>query len=457
MRTRRATPVRSKHFWPTKQTTPCSSSTCPPPWRARPQRLRPLWTPSSATAQANSSKPVFAVWLGEDAAAAEAFEGAGIPNFGTEADAVRGFMHLVRYSEAQDSLTKVPDSLPQAFAPAVATARQIIAGALHEGRTWLDPLEVNALLRAYDIPVAPVTLAKTPEEAAAAAQPILAEGGTVAVKILSPDIVHKSDVGGVTLDLTSEAAVRRAAENIFERAHRLKPTARMTGVTVQPMVRRPKARELIVGLAHDPTFGPVVMFGSGGTAVEVINDKALALPPLDLQLASDLVARTRVARLLKAYRNVPAADERAVTFVLVKIAQLAADLPEVRELDLNPLLADTEGVIAVDARVAVAPLPDRAPNGCGPSSGSRFALTQGVGAQKLTLRNGQRVFIRPIRPDDEGIYRAFLDRVSAQRPAVALLFSSRRVFTHRVHRPLDPDRLCPGDCVRGARPARLES
>ena len=229
------------------------------------------------------------------------------------------------------------------------------------------------------------------------------------MKILSPDIVHKSDVGGVKLDLTSEAAVRRAADDIFERTRRLKPDARITGVTVQPMVRRPKARELIAGLADDPTFGPVVVFGSGGTAVEVINDKALALPPLDLQLASDLMARTRVSRILKAYRDVPAADERAVALVLVKIAQLAADVPEVRELDINPLLADTDGVIAVDARVAVAPVPDREPVLRGHP---RFAIRPypKEWERDADMRSGQRVFVRPVRPEDEGLYRAFLRR-----------------------------------------------
>ena len=174
-------------------------------------------------------KPVFAVWLGEDEVSKHAFESLGIPHFATETDAVRGFMHLVRYREAQDLLMETPDSLPRDFAPDAATARRIVADALREGREWLDPLEANRLLTAYDIPVAPVTLAETPEEAAAAALPIFAEGGTVAVKILSPDIIHKSDVGGVKLDLTSEEAVRKAAADIFERAERLKPGARVVG------------------------------------------------------------------------------------------------------------------------------------------------------------------------------------------------------------------------------------
>ena len=274
-------------------------------------------------------KPVFAVWLGEDDVSKRAFEELGIPHFATEADAVRGFMHLVHYREAQDLLMETPDSLPRDFAPDAAAARRIVAEALRQGRAWLDPLEANRLLAAYDIPVAPVTLAETAAEAAAAAGPILAEGGTVAVKILSPGIIHKSDIGGVKLDLTSEEAVRKAAADIFGRAERLKPGARVAGVTVQAMVRRPKARELIAGLADDPTFGPVVVFGRGGTAVEIIDDKSMALPPLDLKLAEMLIARTQVSRILKAYRDLPAADERAIRLVLVKLSQLAADVPEI--------------------------------------------------------------------------------------------------------------------------------
>ncbi|HKH95672.1 MAG TPA: bifunctional acetate--CoA ligase family protein/GNAT family N-acetyltransferase [Beijerinckiaceae bacterium] len=373
-------------------------------------------------------KPVFAVWIGDDASAAPLFEEAGIPNFGTEADAVRGFMQLVRYREAQDELMETPDSLPTDFAPDTAAARAVVRAALREERQWLDPLEVNALLRAYDIPVAPVTLAETADEAAQAARPILAAGGTVAVKILSPDIVHKSDIGGVKLDLTTEAAVRNAAEDIFERAGRLKPGARVSGVTVQAMVRRPKARELIAGLADDPTFGPVIVFGRGGTAVEVINDKALALPPLDLKLASDLIARTRVSRILKAYRDVAAADEGAVALVLVKLAQLSADLPEVRELDINPFLADADGVIAVDARVRVA-FVEVDPRK--PPFNERFAVRPypKQWERRVTLRDGREVFIRPVRPEDEALFFAFVEHVSAEDLRLRF-FAPIREFTH---------------------------
>jgi acetyltransferase len=225
--------------------------------------------------------------------------------------------------------------------------------------------------------------------------------------------VHKSEVGGVRLNLATERAVREAAADIFARARAAKPTARITGVTVYPMILRPKARELIMGVADDPTFGPVIAFGQGGTAVEVISDKALALPPLDLDLARRLIARTRVSRILKAYRNVPAADETAIALLLVKLAQLVADLPEIREIDLNPVLADETGVIAVDARVSVAPVGERRR---GPSGHPRFAIRPypKEWERHASLPDGTAVFLRPIRPEDEPLYRTFFAAVAPE-------------------------------------------
>ena len=358
-------------------------------------------------------KPFFAVWVGTSDAVTPIFEAAGMPSYATESDAVRGFMHLVRYREALDALMVTPASLPQDFKPDVAAARAVVENAVRRGRTWLDPIEATRLLAAYGVPIAPALLARDPDEAAAAAAPLLAGGSTVVAKILSPDIVHKSEVGGVRLNLTSEGAVRAAVADILARARAARPDARITGVTIYPMVLRPKARELILGIADDPTFGPVIVFGRGGTAVEVIGDKALALPPLDLELAHDLIARTRVARVLKAYRDVPAADTDAVALLLVKLAQLAADLPELRELDLNPVLADQNGLIAVDARVLVAPLE---PARRGPSGHPRFAIRPYPKdwERSATLRDGTRMLVRPVRPEDEPLYGPFFAAVTQQ-------------------------------------------
>lgn len=367
-------------------------------------------------------KPVFAVSHGEAAAAILA--GAGIPHFATDSEAIEGFLHLVRYREAQDDLMRTPDSLPRDFSPDTKAADAIVAAALRQGAAWLDPVAVSGLLAAYGIATVPLTLAPDIDAAAAAAWPIIAAGGTVALKVVSPDVVHKSDIGGVHLDLTSEQDVRDAARKILARARRERPDARVTGFAVQPMVRKGQRRELIAGLAEDPVFGPVVVFGRGGTAVEVIDDRALGLPPLDLALADDLIGRTRVARRLAAYRDVPAADRGAIALTLVKLAQLAADLPDVRELDINPLLADAHGVLALDARVRLRPSPRRA------GGHPRFAIRPypAEWVRALTLK-GRAIAVRPVRPEDEPLFRAFFATVDPEDVRLRF-FAPVRDFSH---------------------------
>jgi len=351
-------------------------------------------------------KPVFAAWFNNDPEIAAAFESVRIPNFPNEAEAVRGFMHHVRYREAQDQLIATPPSLPAEFQPDLIRARRTVAEAIAEGRRFLDPLKVSALLTAYQIPTIAVRCARDPDEAVAEAQSLFEVSGAVVLKIRSPDIIHKSDVGGVALNLQTADAVREGAKSILTRARAMRPEARIDGLTVHPMIARPYVRELAAGIADDPTFGPVVMFGSGGTAVEVVNDKALALPPLDLNLATDLIGRTRTARLLKGYRDVPAANESAIALLLVKLAQLAADLPEVAELDLNPILANPDGVIVLDARIAVA-------EGDGQS---RLAIKPYPTEWERTwpVPDGCLISVRPIRPDDEHRLERFLARIDPE-------------------------------------------
>jgi acetyltransferase len=358
-----------------------------------------------------SPKPVLATWVGSEPVIGDLLSGAGIPNYPTEDDAVRGFMHLVRHREAVETLAQVPPAMPSEFAPNIDAAQKIVAAALADGRQWLDPIEIKRLFDAYDIAMVPTFAAADAEEAVAHAEAIFAQGSTVVLKIMSRDIVHKSDVGGVVLNLTSADAVRRATTDIMARARSMRPDARISGVMVQAMVVRAKARELILGLADDPTFGTVVVFGRGGTAVEIINDKALALPPLDLQLARSLIERTRVSRLLRAYRDVPAVKPDAVAMVLVKLAQMAADIPEVRELDINPLLADENGVLAVDARLAVGHVA-RKFRGSGPAN---FAVRPypSQWQRHIEVKDGWRVFVRPIRPEDEPLIHELLRHVTA--------------------------------------------
>jgi acetyltransferase len=377
------------------------------------------------------AKPVFAVWVGGGDRASDAFGSARIPAYPTESHAVAGFMHLVRYQESREQLMATPASLLQDFVPNVPLVQSTIDAALRDRGTdqvWLDPFEISKILSAYGIAVAPARLARDPEEAVAAAKPHLAKGDAVVLKVLSPDIVHKSEVGGVRLGLASEQAVRQAAAEILNRARTAKPGARITGVTVFPMIVRPMARELIVGIADDPTFGPVIVFGQGGTAVEVISDKALALPPLDFALAGDLIAHTRVSCILKAYRNVPAADETAIALLLVRLSQLAADFPEIREIDLNPVLADETGVIAVDARVLVAAVEQ---SRHGPSGHPRFAIRPYPTAweRHIVSQKGMKIFVRPLRPEDEALYPRFLNAVTPQDLRLRF-FAPIKEFSH---------------------------
>ncbi len=309
-------------------------------------------------------------------------------------------MHLVRHVRAQEELIATPPSLPEDFAPDLARARAAVGRALAAGRIWLDALEAADVLAAYAIPAPEIAVARDPAEAAKLAQPMLAAHGAVAIKIRSPDITHKSDVGGVRLGLRDANEVRAETAAMFERVRGIKPQARMDGVLIQPMINRPNARELIAGIADDPVFGPVILFGAGGIAVQVMKYSALTLPPLTLRLAQDLIKRTRVSWLLDAYRDRQAADRDAVALVLVKLAQLAADLPEVRELDVNPLLADESGVIALDVRIAVAPLPASARR---PVTNPRFAIRPYPREEerRFSMRDGTDLWVRPVRPEDE--------------------------------------------------------
>ena len=372
-------------------------------------------------------KPVFAVWLGNDEQATATLNTARVPTYPSEAEAVRGFQHLVRYRQAQAALMETPPSLPADFSVDAAAARALVEAALHNGQQWLDPVATQRLLQAYGIPSLEVMVARDAQEAMELAQPLLEQGATVAVKVFSPDIPHKSVVDGVRLNLGTLPAVQAAANEILQRARELRPDARIEGVLLQPTLLRPKARELIAGIADDAVFGPVLVFGRGGTAVEVIDDKTLALPPLDLRLAHEVIGRTRVARILKAYGDVPAADERAVALVLVKLAQLAADIPEIRTLDLNPLLADRNGVIALDARIAIAPV-RRLHKGRGHP---RFAIFPYPTEWERTidLSDGGKAFVRPVRPEDDALFRAFFAHVSDDDLRLRF-FQSVKHFSH---------------------------
>ncbi|QOZ30596.1 bifunctional acetate--CoA ligase family protein/GNAT family N-acetyltransferase [Bradyrhizobium sp. CCBAU 53421] len=368
---------------------------------------------------------VLAAWVGADERTGAIFEAARIPHFPTEDDAVRAFMYLVRYREASTALAATPPGVASVFTPETAAARHVVVKALSEGRAWLDPAEIVALFEAYRIPIVTTVVADSAEDAAEKAAPFLAEGHAIVVRVFSRDIRHAADVGGVILDLRTRESVVEAARTVMERARSARPDARLQGVTIQPMIVRRAARELILGIADDPTFGPVIVFGRGGPAVEVINDKALALPPLDMNLAHELVGRTRVSRLLGGYGDVPAVSADVVPLTLVELAQMAADIPEVAGLDINPMLADETGVLALDARVAIRK-PARLFAGQ-----TRLAVrpypSQWEG--ELALRDGSRVMVRPMRPEDEPMVAEFFKRVTAEDLRLRF-FHAMKEFSH---------------------------
>lgn len=350
---------------------------------------------------------VLTSWVGDGAAEAarRLFAEHRIPTYATPEDAVRAFMQMVAYQRNQELLMETPPSLTEAFAPDKAAARAVIERVLAEGRRWLSEPEGKDVLAAYGVPVAAARLARTAHEAAALAAAI---GGPVALKIVSMEIVHKTEVGGVALDLVGPGRVEEEAAAMLERVARARPEATVAGVSVQPMIRRPGAYELILGVTTDAQFGPMILFGHGGTAVEVIDDKALALPPLNLHLARELISRTRIHRLLEGYRGQPAASLDAVASTLVKISQLVIDLGEIDELDVNPLLADGDGVIALDARIRVSPA-------TGPAA-RRLAIRPYPKELEETIRlaDGRELLLRPVRPEDEPAFHAAFAKLTPE-------------------------------------------
>lgn len=348
---------------------------------------------------ASGAPPVLTSWLGsgEAEAARRLFDAAGIATYETPEKAVRGFMHLVRYRRAQDQLMEAP-SAASGFEPDRARAHALLSKA---GAGWLAPLAVQEVFECYGIPIVRSACAATPDDVAVKAAEL---GGAVVLKIVSPGITHKSDVGGVALDLATPEAARQAALAMQERVNAAAPEAKLEGFLLQQMIRAPQAHELILGMATDATFGPFLLFGHGGVAVEQIADRALALPPLNRALARDLMSQTRIWKLLQGYRDRPAAELDKIAETLVRLSQLVCDCDEIVELDINPLLADGKMVIALDARVKVGqrgkPLAIRPY----PAELTRVEQVDGIGIFQL----------RPVRPDDKLAFERFFARLSPE-------------------------------------------
>ncbi|MGZ3722759.1 MAG: bifunctional acetate--CoA ligase family protein/GNAT family N-acetyltransferase, partial [Bdellovibrionales bacterium] len=346
------------------------------------------------------SKSVLAVWLGGEnqQKARDVFAKAGMPCYSTPGSGVRAFMHLVHFKRGQEALMATPQSIAESIQPNFSKVKEILDGVSGK-REWLSEYEAKQVLSAYEIPTTRTWLASSADEAARLAK---AAGGPVALKIFSPDIIHKSDVGGVVLNLKTPEEVKAAALAMMERIRSKQPTARLEGFIIEDMIHRPGSFELIVGMNEDIQFGPVILFGEGGTAVEVIADTALELPPLNLKLANDLISRTRVYRRLKGYRDQVPVNLDALRLTLVKVSQLIVDFGEIVEIDINPLIADAQGVMALDARIRLKP--SAAP------AQQRLAIKPYPKEleMEVALVDGRKFLLRPIRAEDEpALVRAF--------------------------------------------------
>ena len=357
----------------------------------------------------NSSKPVLACWMGEEqtAGARRRLAEAHIPVFRTPDPAVEMFGHVSSFYRNQQALLQTPGPVAASDAPDLASARALVDAALAAGRSVLSEMESKALLAAFAIPIARTVVTRSAQEAMVVAGEI---GFPVAMKIDAVGITHKSEVGGVRLNVGNAPAVQAAWQEISAAAARLRPDARINGVTVEPMVRRAHGRELMVGVIRDPVFGPAIVFGTGGTAVEVHRDRAVALPPLNRFLIDDMIRGTRVARLLGPFRSMPPVDMRALEDVLLKVSEMVCELPELAEMDINPLIADGAGAIAVDARAVLrtgAAQRDRYDHMAIHPYPSQLVSTWQPAA-------GPEVTLRPIRPEDAEIEQAFVKSLSAE-------------------------------------------
>jgi acetyltransferase len=356
-----------------------------------------------------TAKPVLAAWLGDiNPNESRAWlESHGIANFYTPENAVEAFSFLCAYRRNQAQLMEVPTArAADELAVDVSKVLSIRDAALAQGRTLLTEHEAKALLAEFGLPVPRSIVCKTKDDCVARAAEI---GFPVVVKIHSPDISHKSDVGGVRLNLQNEAMVASAFDDMMRHVRTLAPKARIEGAVVQPMLQFAHAREVLIGIATDPVFGPVISFGAGGVSVEAVRDTALALPPLNTALARELMERTRVHRLLAGYRDVPAADLKALARILCGVSRLACSLAWVKEMDLNPVLAHPGGAVIADARVAIDPQRRETP----PRYAHMAIHPYPVELEgELGLRDGSRVRVRPIRPEDAELELAFFARLS---------------------------------------------
>jgi acetyltransferase len=381
---------------------------------------------------ARNKKPIMTSWMGGDqvAEARKRFNSAHVPDFRTLENAVDAFSYLARYNKNQRLLLQTPSGLMRGQEPPDKEgARLIIEAVLTEQRKVLTEPESMAILNAFRIPTVRNAVAHTANEALIVAESI---GFPIAMKVLSTDISHKSDAGGVRLNINSAQEVRGAYRQLIDTVQARLPDAKIAGVNIEKMYRSSSGRELMIGVIRDPVFGPVISFGSGGTTVEVMGDSAVSLPPLNRRLALDLINRTKVSKLLGEFRDMPAVDIEQLVNVLLGVSSMACELPWLQEMDINPLIIDEAGIVAVDARIVV----DYPKPSIDPYDHLAIHPYPSNLVMKTQLNDGTDIVIRPIRPEDaemeanfvrglskEARYFRFMNSMQELSPAMLVRFT----------------------------------
>lgn len=354
-------------------------------------------------------KPLLACWMGEAGVTKgrKILTAASVPSFRTPEAAVGAFGNLASFYLNQQLLQQTPPPLSTLAKPDIEGARMLIESVLAERRKVLTEMESKSLLAAFHIPVTKTILAKSANAAVLIATQL---GFPVALKIDSPDISHKSDVNGVALNLTNAVSVRDTFNQMIETITKQQPEARINGITIQNMATQKRGRELYIGLVTDEPFGPVITFGAGGTMIELINDRAMELPPLNQFLAHRLIDRARVAETLGEWRGAPSVNKEAIEQILLRVSEMVCELPQLREMDINPIIVDETGAAAVDARIVI----DHAAPGSHQYNHLSILPYPARHEQIWPMKGGEQYTIRPIHPDDAQMLQSFVRGLSAE-------------------------------------------
>ncbi|NND05188.1 MAG: GNAT family N-acetyltransferase [Saprospiraceae bacterium] len=356
-----------------------------------------------------TTKTILASWMGDDQnwSGKYLMKKGKVPVYHFPESAVDVFVKMYSYTRNIELLYETPSNIPKEFTPNTEAAHELLDQSLAAGRSQLTEIEAKQLLTYYDMPITESKLASTEDEAVALA---LELGFPVVLKILSPDIGLKTDISGVSLNRKSEAEVRTAYGQILDSVAEARPKAKILGVTVERMIF--KHHELLIGAKKDLIFGPVIVFGMGGVAVEIFKDLTLELPPLNMALAEKIIKSTKIFGLLEGYRGMPKSDIRAIQFALYKFAFLVIECPQIREIDINPFVVDGGGGIVLDAYVIL----DRSYHKKEIRPYSHLVISPYPKQYEtiFTLRDGQKTKLRPIRPEDEPLEEEMLLSLSKQ-------------------------------------------